>query len=260
MNKFISKIRYYIFYIKHNKKIEREYYKMLNNGLSLIDVTCFGGAPILSSIKTTADFFASISQHIFAIKFYNFLDALSVNNNDEVETFKAMMRHRCNDDTDKLNNYLEQIMMIIDSYNENQKCYWLGLLFKAYVYNIISWQDFNEYCNAINQLLVSDILHIMNADILTEKYDYTSIENVYKLASSNEKSTLVQNYDIVTEKIIKVDRRVYLRLLAVGLASIDGSSLYMNKMPENIDMIISSELECFINLLSSKNFETLFII
>lgn len=143
--------------------------------------------------------------------------------------------------------------MILDSYNENKKCYWLGLLFKAYVNDRISWQDFIEYSNAINQLLVSDILQIINTDITTENYDYTDIVHEYKLASSNEDSIPDQYYDIVTERIIKVERSVYLRLLAVGLASIDGSSLYMNKMPENVDMIISSDLERVINLLSGKD-------
>ena len=239
----ISKIKYYIFYIRKNKIIKSKYYKILDNGLSLIDLTYFGGIPVFSSIKTTVDFFSSIPQQIFAIKFYNFLDALSVNNEADIENFKVMMRHKCNED----------IIMILDSYNENKKCYWLGLLFKAYVYDIISWQDFIEYSNAINQLLVSDILQIINTDITTENYDYTDIVHEYKLASSNEDSIPDQNHDIVTERIIKVERSVYLRLLAVGLASIDGSSLYMNKMPENVDMIISSDLERVINLLSGKD-------
>ena len=238
---------------RKNKIIKSKYYKILDNGLSLIDLTYFGGIPVLSSIKTTVDFFSSIPQQIFAIKFYNFLDALSVNNEADIENFKVMMRHRCNEDINELNNNLEQIIMILDSYNENKKCYWLGLLFKAYVYDRISWQDFIEYSNAISQLLVSDILQIINTDITTENYDYTDIDHVYKLALSNEDSIPDQNYDIVTERIIKVKRSVYLRLLSVGLASIDGSSLYMNKMPENVDMIISSDLERVINLLSGKD-------
>lgn len=253
--RIISKIKYYIFYIRKNKIIKSKYYKILDNGLSLIDLTYFGGIPVFSSIKTTVDFFSSIPQQIFAIKFYNFLDALSVNNETDIENFKVMMRHRCNEDINELNNNLEQIIMILDSYNVNKKCYWLGLLFKAYVYDRISWQDFIEYSNAINQLLVSDILQIINADITTENYDYNiDIVHEYKLASSNEDSIPDQNYDIVTERIIKVERSVYLRLLAVGLASIDGSSLYINKMPENVEMIISSDLERVINLLSSKDF------
>lgn len=55
--KIISKIKYYIFYIRKNKIIKSKYYKILDNGLSLIDLTYFGGIPAFSSIKTTVDFF-----------------------------------------------------------------------------------------------------------------------------------------------------------------------------------------------------------
>lgn len=234
--------------IRNNNELKKQYGDVLDMGISIFDSICFGGSPILQGIKTVTDFFASIPQQIFAIKFYNFLKALELHDQESIDVFKDKLSEKFNSNNiDK--SRLEWIFVMIDSYNETKKSGYLGTLFLAYINDIIQWNDFCEYSFAIDNLLISDLDVVLKSTVIRKG---TIVNNDPVAIYESAKLGKEDNQELILENKITLPKSVYLRLAAVGLANIDGETLHWGKLPNEVEIYLDKKLESLIDILETN--------
>lgn len=87
---------------------------------------------------------------------------------------------------------LGRILILLNRYVDKDKSKWLARIFKAYLNQDISWNNFCEYSEIINRIFIQDI---------------KILENIY------EKETMP---DISTDEVYRLDRLKSLGLINVG--------------------------------------------
>ena len=111
--------------------------------------------PILGSVYKLSKIGLAIKEKHMLKKLYKFLYEL---NTGEIDKEK-LKKYQC-----KLNNNvkyaeeeLERIIVILDSYTNVEKSEILAKLYKAYINERISWEEFNEFSEINNRMFLEDI-------------------------------------------------------------------------------------------------------
>ena len=223
--------------------------KIIDFALGILDLTATGGIPILSSIKETAKFIKDIPNEIFLIKLDCFIKALTSNDEKGVISFKKMYRKKYFDNEDVRLEHIKWLMIKIDSFNEDKKAEWMGILFKWYIEEKLEWKRFCIFVNALEFLLVQDVETLLASNFEVSEYNTDlDLTQDYKQAQNGK----IKKEDNATPlNSIEIDRGIYLRLLSVGLASISGATLSLVQMPDIIKVPLDKDLELMIRILSN---------
>lgn len=145
--------------------------------------------------------------------------------------------------------HIKWLMIKIDSFNEDKKAEWMGILFKWYIEEKLEWKRFCIFVNALEFLLVQDVEALLSSKYEVSEYNTElDLTQVYKQAQNGN----IEKEDNATPlNSIKIDRGIYLRLLSVGLASISGATLNLVQMPDIIKVPLDKDLELMIRILSN---------
>mgnify|MGYP000163032100 FL=1 len=140
-------------------------------------------------------------------------------------------------------------MIKIDSFNEDKKAEWMGILFKWYIEEKLEWKRFCIFVNALEFLLVQDVETLLASNFEVSEYNTDlDLTQDYKQAQNGK----IKKEDNATPlNSIEIDRGIYLRLLSVGLASISGATLSLVQMPDIIKVPLDKDLELMIRILSN---------
>ena len=223
--------------------------KIIDLALCVLDLTATGGIPILSSIKETAKCIKDIPNEIFLIKLERFIKAVTSNDEKDVLSFRKLYKKKyLNNDEVRL-EHIKWLMIKIDSFNEEKKAEWMGILFKWYVEEKLEWKRFCIFVNALEFLLVQDVETLLTSNFEVSEYNTDlDLTQDYKQAKNGK----IKKEDNATPlNLIEIDRGIYLRLLSVGLASISGATLSLVQMPDVIKVPLDKDLELMISILSN---------
>ena len=223
--------------------------KIIDLALCVLDLTATGGIPILSSIKETAKCIKDIPNEIFLIKLDRFIKAVTSNDEKDILSFRKLYKKKyLNDDEVRL-EHIKWLMIKIDSFNEDKKAEWMGILFKWYIEEKLEWKRFCIFVNALEFLLVQDVETLLASNFEVSEYNTDlDLTQDYKQAQNGK----IKKEDNATPlNSIEIDRGIYLRLLSVGLASISGATLSLVQMPDIIKVPLDKDLELMIRILSN---------
>lgn len=223
--------------------------KIIDLALCVLDLTATGGIPILSSIKETAKCIKDIPNEIFLIKLERFIKAVTSNDEKDVLSFRKLYKKKyLNNDEVRL-EHIKWLMIKIDSFNEEKKAEWMGILFKWYIEEKLEWKRFCIFVNALEFLLVQDVETLLTSNFEVSEYNTDlDLTQDYKQAKNGK----IKKEDNATPlNLIEIDRGIYLRLLSVGLASISGATLSLVQMPDVIKVPLDKDLELMISILSN---------
>ena len=223
--------------------------KIIDLALCVLDLTATGGIPILSSIKETAKCIKDIPNEIFLIKLDRFIKAVTSNDEKAVLSFRKLYKKKyLNNDEVRL-EHIKWLMIKIDSFNEDKKAEWMGILFKWYIEEKLEWKRFCIFVNALEFLLVQDVETLLASNFEVSEYNTDlDLTQDYKQAQNGK----IKKEDNATPlNSIEIDRGIYLRLLSVGLASISGATLSLVQMPDIIKVPLDKDLELMIRILSN---------
>lgn len=223
--------------------------KIIDLALCVLDLTATGGIPILSSIKETAKCIKDIPNEIFLIKLERFIKAVTSNDEKDVLSFRKLYKKKyLNNDEVRL-EHIKWLMIKIDSFNEDKKAEWMGILFKWYIEEKLEWKRFCIFVNALEFLLVQDVETLLTSNFEVSEYNTDlDLTQDYKQAKNGK----IKKEDNATPlNLIEIDRGIYLRLLSVGLASISGATLSLVQMPDIIKVPLDKDLELMISILSN---------
>lgn len=223
--------------------------KIIDFALGILDLTATGGIPILSSIKETAKFIKDIPNEIFLIKLDCFIKALTSNDEKGVISFKKMYRKKYFDNEDVRLEHIKWLMIKIDSFNEEKKAEWMGILFKQYIEEKLDWKRFCVFVNALEFLLVQDIETLLSCKFEESEYNIDlDLKGIYEQAKNG---VIEEKNNSIFLQSIEIDKGIYLRLLSVWLASISGATLSLVQMPDIIKVPLDKDLELMIRILSN---------
>ena len=238
-----------MWYGEEDKLSDNKAEKIIDLTLCVLDLTATGGIPILSSIKETAKCIKDIPNEIFLIKLDRFIKAVTSNDEKAVLSFRKLYKKKyLNNDEVRL-EHIKWLMIKIDSFNEEKKAEWMGILFKWYIEEKLEWKRFCIFVNALEFLLVQDVETLLASNFEVSEYNTDlDLTQDYKQAQNGK----IKKEDNATPlNSIEIDRGIYLRLLSVGLASISGATLSLVQMPDIIKVPLDKDLELMIRILSN---------
>ena len=238
-----------MWYGKEDKLSDNKAEKIIDLTLCVLDLTATGGIPILSSIKETAKCIKDIPNEIFLIKLDRFIKAVTSNDEKDVLSFRKLYKKKyLNNDEVRL-EHIKWLMIKIDSFNEEKKAEWMGILFKWYIEEKLEWKRFCIFVNALEFLLVQDVETLLTSNFEVSEYNTDlDLTQDYKQAKNGK----IKKEDNATPlNLIEIDRGIYLRLLSVGLASISGATLSLVQMPDIIKVPLDKDLALMISILSN---------
>ena len=223
--------------------------KIIDLALCVLDLTATGGIPILSSIKETAKCIKDIPNEIFLIKLDRFIKAITSNDEKGILSFKELYKAKYLGTEEVRLEHIKWLMIKIDSFNEDKKAEWMGILFKWYIEEKLEWKRFCIFVNALEFLLVQDVETLLTSNFEVSEYNTDlDLTQDYKQAKNGK----IKKEDNATPlNLIEIDRGIYLRLLSVGLASISGATLSLVQMPDVIKVPLDKDLELMISILSN---------
>lgn len=238
-----------MWYGEEDKLSDNKAEKIIDLTLCVLDLTATGGIPILSSIKETAKCIKDIPNEIFLIKLDRFIKAVTSNDEKAVLSFRKLYKKKyLNNDEVRL-EHIKWLMIKIDSFNEDKKAEWMGILFKWYIEEKLEWKRFCIFVNALEFLLVQDVETLLASNFEVSEYNTDlDLTQDYKQAQNGK----IKKEDNATPlNSIEIDRGIYLRLLSVELASISGATLSLVQMPDIIKVPLDKDLELMIRILSN---------
>ena len=238
-----------MWYGEEDKLSDNKAEKIIDLTLCVLDLTATGGIPILSSIKETDKCIKYIPNEIFLIKLDRFIKAVTSNDEKAVLSFRKLYKKKyLNNDEVRL-EHIKWLMIKIDSFNEDKKAEWMGILFKWYIEEKLEWKRFCIFVNALEFLLVQDVETLLASNFEVSEYNTDlDLTQDYKQAQNGK----IKKEDNATPlNSIEIDRGIYLRLLSVGLASISGATLSLVQMPDIIKVPLDKDLELMIRILSN---------
>ena len=238
-----------MWYGEEDKLSDNKAEKIIDLTLCVLDLTATGGIPILSSIKETSKCIKDIPNEIFLIKLDRFIKAVTSNDEKAVLSFRKLYKKKyLNNDEVRL-EHIKWLMIKIDSFNEDKKAEWMGILFKWYIEEKLEWKRFCIFVNALEFLLVQDVETLLASNFEVSEYNTDlDLTQDYKQAQNGK----IKKEDNATPlNSIEIDRGIYLRLLSVGLASISGATLSLVQMPDIIKVPLDKDLELMIRILSN---------
>lgn len=238
-----------MWYGEEDKLSDNKAEKIIDLTLCILDLTATGGIPILSSIKETAKCIKDIPNEIFLIKLDRFIKAVTSNDEKDVLSFRKLYKKKyLNNDEVRL-EHIKWLMIKIDSFNEEKKAEWMGILFKWYIEEKLEWKRFCIFVNALEFLLVQDVETLLTSNFEVSEYNTDlDLTQDYKQAKNGK----IKKEDNATPlNLIEIDRGIYLRLLSVGLASISGATLSLVQMPDIIKVPLDKDLALMISILSN---------
>lgn len=238
-----------MWYGEEDKLSDNKAEKIIDLTLCVLDLTATGGIPILSSIKETAKCIKDIPNEIFLIKLDRFIKAVTSKDEKAVLSFRKLYKKKyLNNDEVRL-EHIKWLMIKIDSFNEDKKAEWMGILFKWYIEEKLEWKRFCIFVNALEFLLVQDVETLLASNFEVSEYNTDlDLTQDYKQAQNGK----IKKEDNATPlNSIEIDRGIYLRLLSVGLASISGATLSLVQMPDIIKVPLDKDLELMIRILSN---------
>ena len=238
-----------MWYGEEDKLSDNKAEKIIDLTLCVLDLTATGGIPILSSIKETAKCIKDIPNEIFLIKLDRFIKAVTSNDEKAVLSFRKLYKKKyLNNDEVRL-EHIKWLMIKIDSFNEDKKAEWMGILFKWYIEEKLEWKRFCIFVNALEFLLVQDVETLLASNFEVSEYNTDlDLTQDYKQAQNGK----IKKEDNATPlNSIEIDRGIYLRLLSVWLASISGATLSLVQMPDIIKVPLDKDLELMIRILSN---------
>lgn len=238
-----------MWYGEEDKLSDNKAEKIIDLTLCVLDLTATGGIPILSSIKETAKCIKDIPNEIFLIKLDRFIKAVTSNDEKDVLSFRKLYKKKyLNNDEVRL-EHIKWLMIKIDSFNEEKKAEWMGILFKWYIEEKLEWKRFCIFVNALEFLLVQDVETLLTSNFEVSEYNTDlDLTQDYKQAKNGK----IKKEDNATPlNLIEIDRGIYLRLLSVGLASISGAILSLVQMPDIIKVPLDKDLALMISILSN---------
>lgn len=238
-----------MWYGEEDKLSDNKAEKIIDLTLCVLDLTATGGIPILSSIKETAKCIKDIPNEIFLIKLDRFIKAVTSNDEKDVLSFRKLYKKKyLNNDEVRL-EHIKWLMIKIDSFNEEKKAEWMGILFKWYIEEKLEWKRFCIFVNALEFLLVQDVETLLTSNFEVSEYNTDlDLTQDYKQAKNGK----IKKEDNATPlNLIEIDRGIYLRLLSVGLASISGATLSLVQMPDIIKVPLDKVLALMISILSN---------
>ena len=221
--------------------------KIIDLAFCVFDLAATGGIPILSSIKETAKCIKDIPNEIFLIKLDRFIKAVTSNDEKSVISFKKMYMEKYFDNEDVRLEHIKWLMIKIDSFNEDKKAEWMGILFKHYIEEQLDWKRFCVFVNALEFLLVQDIETLLSSNFEESEYNIDlNLKGIYEQAKNG---VIEEKNNSIFLQSIEIDKGIYLRLLSVGLASISGETLSLGLMPNVIKLPVDKDLELMLRLL-----------
>ena len=223
--------------------------KIIDLALGILDLTATGGIPILSSIKEAAKCIKDIPNEIFLIKLDRFIKAVISKDEKGISSFKKMYKRKYLNNEDVRLEHIKWLMIKIDSFNEDKKAEWMGILFKQYIEENLDWKRFCVLVNALEFLLVQDVETLLSCNFEVLEYDIDSdLNSIYEQAKNG---IIEEKKNSIFLHSIEIDKGIYLRLLSVGLASISVATLSLVQMPDIIKVPLDKDLELMIRILSN---------
>lgn len=224
--------------------------KIIDLALCFFDLTANGSIPILSSIKEAAKCIKDIPNEIFLIKLDRFIKAVISKDEKGISSFKKMYKGKYLNNEDVRLEHIKWLMIKIDSFNEDKKAEWMGILFKQYIEENLDWKRFCVLVNALEFLLVQDVETLLSCNFEVLEYDLDSdLNSIYEQAKNG---IIEEKKNSIFLHSIEIDKGIYLRLLSVGLASISGATLSWGAMPNVVKLPVDKDLELMLSMLSKS--------
>lgn len=120
--------------------------------------------------------------------------------NIEEEKLKKY-KNEIENDRKKCEEELERVLWLLNSFIDKEKSIMLSRLFKEYVRQTITWDEFCEYSEIINRLFVQDI-KILREIYLEELRDTTNIKDIYRVERLNSLGIISLSFKSLSNEII----------------------------------------------------------
>ena len=123
-------------------------------------------------------------------------------NKDNIEEEKLKKyKNEIENDRKKCEEELERVLWLLNSFIDKEKSIMLSRLFKEYVRQTITWDEFCEYSEIINRLFVQDI-KILREIYLEELGDTTNIKDIYRVERLNSLGIISLSFKSLSNETI----------------------------------------------------------
>ena len=106
------------------------------------------------------------------------------NKNNITEEQLKNYKERIEKDRKKCEDELGRVLLLLNNFIDKEKSIMLSKLFKAYVSQLLNWNDFCEYSEIINRLFIQDISFLQEI-YLGRISDTTNRNDIYKVERLN---------------------------------------------------------------------------
>lgn len=140
--------------------------------------------PILKTIISGGKIIATIQERNLMKNIYIFVKTLNDGSIDEEK--KKKYQNKINNNSKLAEKELGRILILLNQYIDNEKSIILSKLFKSYINEILSWEEFCEYSEIVNRMFVQDIsilekIRNHNIDLTLNRADEFRVERLYSL-------------------------------------------------------------------------------
>ena len=106
------------------------------------------------------------------------------NKNNITEEQLKNYKERIEKDRKKCEDELGRVLLLLNNFIDKEKSIMLSKLFKAYVSQLLNWNDFCEYSEIINRLFIQDFSFLQEI-YLGRNSDTTNRSDIYKVERLN---------------------------------------------------------------------------
>ncbi|WP_379967399.1 hypothetical protein [Epilithonimonas sp. UC225_85] len=153
---------------------------------SFLDDGIIKDIPILGLLLKTKNIFGTIQEKLFTKKLYSFLKQL-----ENTSAHKRITQiEKIDNDINYRTKVGEKILYLLDSAEDAEKSEYIGLIFKEFLQEVISYDDFLRCVNCINKINIIDLKLFINNG-------YSRSENI---------SDAYLNAGLITFKFLKPEK------------------------------------------------------
>lgn len=140
--------------------------------------------PIVKTIFSGSKIVSTVYERNMIKNLYIFIKELNAGNIDENK--KKKYQDKINSNSQIAEKELGRILILLNQYVDNEKAVILAKLFKSYINEILSWNEFCEYSEIVNRMFIQDIVLLerirnQNIDLMSNKADEFRVERLYSL-------------------------------------------------------------------------------
>lgn len=127
----------------------------LDSILNCFDIDILKEVPALKTIVSIYKTLSIVNERKLLKNTYIFIREFNSGNLNEIK--KREYQYKINNNSELAEKELGRILILLNTFIDDQKIILLSKLFKTYINEVISWDEFCEFSEVINRLFLQDI-------------------------------------------------------------------------------------------------------